>query len=171
MILFFGTGGLESFDVSKTNEFYAVRAKDGTIRNKVTGTCTSGRCEKFYGGVVITSDSIILQRSVDPSITGVPGGCDFGSASVQFLDVNTFAQTENITQVGGTAIAASAGPIYGDANALYFATVSGEVKRIGAPRATMAGEDTANGNMNQMSPGSGSMYDAPFTLMGWRVVL
>src|SRR5690606_32290404 len=82
MILFFGTGGLEAYDPTKVNEFYAVRAKDGVIRNKITGACASGKCEKFYGGVVITTDTVIVQRNVDAEIGGV-GACDYGSTQIQ----------------------------------------------------------------------------------------
>ncbi|MGE0549015.1 MAG: hypothetical protein AB7R00_18230 [Kofleriaceae bacterium] len=169
MILFFGTGGLESYDVTKTNEFYAVRAKNGTIRNKLTGACSGGRCEKFYGGVVITTDAVILQRSTDALIGGV-GSCDYGTSKVQFLNVGTFAQIDVVDEIGGSAIHASAGPLFGDANALYFATVSGQIKQIGEPRAQSAGADTAGGTMNNSTAG-GTGYGGPFTLMGWRVVL
>jgi type IV pilus assembly protein PilY1 len=168
MILFFGTGGLDAYDVSKTNEFYAVRAKDGTIRNKITGTCASGMCEKFYGGVVITTDSVIVQRNVDAVIGG--GSCDFGSTKLQFLDLATFNQIDLVDEIGGSPIASSTGPLFGDANALYFATVSGEIKRIGSPRATTAGGDSASGNMNT-SVSTSSYAQSPFSLVGWRVVL
>ncbi|MDX2088348.1 MAG: hypothetical protein SFX73_10885 [Kofleriaceae bacterium] len=168
LILFFGTGGLEAYDVTKVNEFYAVRAKDGTIRNKLTGTCVAGRCEKFYGGVVISPEVVIIHRSIDPVIGG--GTCDYGSSKVQFLDPTTLAKTEEVTQVGGKGIDAVASPMFGDAGALYFTTVSGEIKRIGQPRATVAGQDTDNGTMQNESSGS-EPGEAPLTLVGWRVVL
>ncbi|MDX2092115.1 MAG: PilC/PilY family type IV pilus protein [Kofleriaceae bacterium] len=169
LVLFFGTGGLESYDDTKQNEFYAVYAKNGTIRHKVTGSCTAGRCEKFYGGVVLATEDVIIQRSTDPLIGG--NSCDFGSSSVQALNANTFNTVFNLTSVDGVPIAASTGPLYGDAGALYFATVSGEIKRVGSPRATSAGQDTASGAIHSMSTGSIGGGANPLTLLGWRVVL
>ncbi len=171
MVLFFGTGGTEGLSPTLVNEFYAVYAQDGTIRNKLTGTCAAGRCEKFYGGVVVTPDTVIVQRSVDPIIGG--GVCDFGSSSVQAYGLNApYTQVFDISSIDGQPIHAVSGPLYGDAGALYFATVSGEIKRIGAPRATVAGADTAAGH----TPGQGASEaatsaSAPFTMIGWRVVL
>lgn len=169
LVLFFGTGGMESFDDTLQNEFYAVYAKNGVIRHKVTGSCTAGLCEKFYGGVVLAADDVIMQRSTDPVIGG--SSCDFGKSSVQSLNANTFATVFNLTSVDGLPIAASTGPLYGDAGALYFATVSGEIKRIGSPRATSAGQDTTSGAIHAMSTGSVGGGANPLTLLGWRVVL
>lgn len=172
MILYFGTGGLSSVSAASINELYAVRLKDGTIRNKVTGTCpTAGHCEKFYGGVVISPDSVIVTRSVDPDV-GNPSACDYGSSRVQFLDSNTFTQTALLSSVAGSTIAATAGPLFGDAGALYFATVSGEIKRIGSPRAATAGADSAAGQTQQSSSTTQDGDTAgPMALIGWRVVL
>lgn len=170
MVLFFGTGGLESQSPSLVNEFYAVYAKNGTIRNKVTGTCTANGCEKFYGGVVVTPEVVILQRSIDP-VVGT-GTCDFGSSRVQAYSLNDpYNQQFDISSIDGVPIHAVSGPLYGDAGALYFATVSGEIKRIGAPRATEAGGDSASGAGNGMGVGESSFINAPFTMLGWRVVL
>jgi type IV pilus assembly protein PilY1 len=174
IVLFFGTGGMEAFDTTLTNEFYAVYAKNGAIRGKVTGNCVTNagvtKCEKFYGGVVVTPDAVILERSYDAVIGG--GTCDFGATHIQSYALNSFAtQVFDITQIAGQAIAAVSGPLYGDAGALYFATVSGEVKRIGQPRASTAGQDTTNGTATGMGAQEVIGTNNPFTLMGWRVVL
>jgi hypothetical protein len=171
IVLFFGTGGLESQSPSLTNEFYAVYAKNGTIRDKLTSTCSANRCEKFYGGVVVTPETVIIQRSVDPVIGG--GSCDFGTSRIQGYTLNSpFAQQYDITQVNGQAMHASSGPLYGDAGALYFATVSGEIKRIGAARAETAGADSAGGTLHGMGASTETGYmNMPFSLLGWRVVL
>ena len=170
MVLFFGTGGLESYDPTKPNAFYAIYAKDGSIRNALAGTCAGGHCEKFYGGVVVTPEQVILQRSVDPALG--TGTCDFGRSRVQAYSLsNPFALQFDVSEINGQQIAASSGPLYGDAGAIYFATVSGEIKRIGEPRAPAAGGDTAAG----IGTGTGAEEtvgsNAAFTLMGWRVVL
>ena len=64
-VLFFGTGGLESYDPTQANEFYAVYADSGQIRTKLSGTCTAAGCEKFYGGVVVSPEQVFLTRAVD----------------------------------------------------------------------------------------------------------
>ncbi len=169
MVLFFGTGGLDSYDPTKQNEMYAVYAKNGAIRNKVTGSCTNGRCEKFYGGVVVTPESVIVQRTVDPVIGA--GSCDFGSSRVQSFALDApYGEQFDVDQIAGSTIKASSGPLYGDGGALYFATISGEIKRIGAPRATTAGADSAAG----LAQGNGTpetTTSSGMVLMGWRVVL
>ena len=170
IVLFFGTGGLASYDPTKPNEFYAIYARDGSIRNKVSGTCTSGRCEKFYGGVVVTPETVIVQRSTDPVIGG--GSCDFGRSSVQGYNLSApYTAVFDIDEIEGNPIHGVAGPLYGDAGALYFATISGEIKRIGEPRAAVAGADTAAGVVNGSGAPETAFTSTPFTLVGWRVVL
>lgn len=169
MVLFFGTGGFEGYDPTKVNEFYAVYAKNGTLRNKVTGSCVGGRCEKFYGGVVVTPDTVIVQRSIDPVIGG--GTCDFGSSHVQAYGLNApYSERFDVDEIDGTPIGASSGPLYGDGGALYFATMSGEIKRLGAPRASTAGADTAAG-LGQGNGTAETTTSSGMVLMGWRVVL
>lgn len=169
MVLFFGTGGLDSYDPTKVNELYAVYAKNGALRNKVTGSCVSGRCEKFYGGVVVTPDSVIVQRSIDPVIGS--GTCDFGTSRVQSYALNApYAPKFDIDDIGGVPIAASSGPLYGDGGALYFATISGEIKRLGQPRATTAGADTAAG-LGQGNATPETTTSSGMVLLGWRNVL
>ena len=96
------------------------------MRNKLVGACAASRCEKFYNGVVVTPSSVIVQRSVDPVIGG--GSCDFGSSKVQAYGLNDpFAQQFDLSSSGGVPYRAVTGPIYGDAGALYFATVAGSI--------------------------------------------
>lgn len=168
LVLFFGTGGLESFASNVQNEFYAVYAKNGAIRNKVTGACTSGRCQKFYGGVVVSTDTVYMVTSTD-AVIGT-GTCDYGSSQVLGYNLNTFNNTLNVSSVSGTSLAASAGPLFGDAGALYFATVSGKVERIGSPIATSAGANSSSTLSNMGASDTGGAASA-FTLLGWREVL
>lgn len=168
LVLFFGTGGLESFATNVQNEFYAVYANTGAIRNKVTGACSSGRCQKFYGGVVVSTDSVYMVTSTD-AVIGT-GTCDYGSSQVLGYNLNTFTNTLNVSSVAGTSLAASSGPLFGDAGALYFATVSGKVERVGSPVATSAGANSSSTLGNMGASDSGGAASA-FTLLGWREVL
>ncbi len=170
MVLFFGTGGLESQSPSLVNEFYAVYAKNGTVRNKLTGSCSSNRCEKFYNGVVVTPTSVIVQRSVDALVGG--GSCDFGSSRVQSYGLEApYSQQFDLTSSGGVPYRAVTGPIYGDAGALYFATVAGTIERVGAPRSAAAGGDTTSGAIHGNGSSETTYVNAPFTLLGWRTLL
>lgn len=170
MVLFFGTGGLESQSPTLVNEFYAVYAKDGHVRNKLTGTCTTNRCEKFYNGVLVTPTAVVVQRSVDPVIGG--GSCDFGSSHVQSYGINEpYSQQFDLTSSNGVPYRAVTGPIYGDAGALYFATVAGSIERVGAPRSAAAGGDTTSGAIHANGSSETTFVNAPFTLLGWRTLL
>ena len=72
--------------------------------------------------------------------------------------------------------AAVMGAIYGDRGAIYFATLAGDVARIGTPAAANAGDDTAagynpgTGSGSGSGTGSGVGSTAAFTLLGWRQV-
>ncbi len=68
------------------------------------------------------------------------------------------------------------GALYGDAGALYFATLSGDVSRIGTPRAANAGDDSNSaspppqfGGVSEGGTGSVGSADA-LALLGWRQV-
>ena len=176
MVLFFGTGGLATYDITKPNEFYAVYANTGAVRSKLAGACASLRCEKFYGGVVVTPDDVIVERTTDPLIGGLT--CDFGTTHVQELGIDAgsgtgFTSVFDISSIGGAPLASVAGPLYGDAGALYFATVSGSVSRIGDARDATAGSAPANNGGMASTGGAGTAPStaAPFTLLGWRAVL
>jgi Tfp pilus tip-associated adhesin PilY1 len=173
MVLFFGTGGLEDYTVANTNEFYAVYADTGAIRSKVVGTCTSGRCEKFYGGVVVTPQQVFLTRTIDPQIG--TSACDNGTSQVQALQLNTGANNAFVSDFKLSLTSAVIGSVYGDAGAIYFATMAGDVARIGTPRAAAAGGDTSAGTGTNMGVSDSSSNSngttTPLTLLGWREVM
>jgi Tfp pilus tip-associated adhesin PilY1 len=79
VVLFFGTGGLESHPVTAANEFYAVYADTGEVRSKLAGGCAGSMCEKFYGGAVVTTQQVIFTRTTDPAIGTTV--CDTGSTT------------------------------------------------------------------------------------------
>ena len=168
VVLYFGTGGLESHPAGSTNEFYAIHADDGSIRSKLTGTCTAGRCEKFYGGILVTSDQVILTRTLDPAI-GTPT-CDVGTTVVQSLALDANASGQFVAGFSRAVASAIMGGVYGDAGALYFATLDGTVSRIGTPRAAQAGGDSAAGTDIPTRAGPGTTAPnphAPLLLRGW----
>lgn len=173
--IFFGTGGLESHTTTAPNEFYAIYADTGEIRSKMTGTCTSNKCEKFYGGAVVTNEQVIFTRTMDPEVG--TASCDLGSTKVTAVALEADANGDFTADFTEDVASAVMGALYGDAGAVYFATLSGDVSRIGTPRAPQAGDDTRStvpiqqygeGNENSTSNTVGSL--APLTLMGWRQV-
>ena len=175
MVLLFGTGGIESVAATAANAFFAVYADSGAIRSKAMGACNNGTCEKFYGGVVVTPQQVLFTRTVDPAIG--TNACDTGSSTISGVDLNPGTGT-NFTSAFNLGVSSAVmGGLYGDAGAIYFATLAGDVARVGTPRAATAGADTAAGRTQGMGVGdqaTGAQQvgtTSGFTLMGWRVVL
>ncbi|MBC7975607.1 MAG: VCBS repeat-containing protein [Myxococcales bacterium] len=175
MVLLFGTGGLESAASTTANAFFAIYADTGVVRSKVLGSCSGGVCEKFYGGVVVTPEQAIFTKTVDPAIG--TNSCDDGSSTVAAVSLNPGTGTNFTSSFNIAVSSAVMGGLYGDAGALYFATIAGDVARIGTPRAANAGGDTLSGQKQGMGagdqPSTGAVVGTTsgFTLMGWRVVL
>jgi hypothetical protein len=177
MMLFFGTGGLESHPVTERNEFYAVYADSGAVRRKSQGECVAGVCEKYYGGVVVTPEQVITTRTLDPKIA--TSACDPGRTVVQSLQLASGPSGDFLDDFAIVINSAVMGALYGDAGAVYFATMAGDVKRIGTPRAPQAGDDSANpgnvpilGTPEPGADGAGVLgFTEPVTFLGWRQVL
>jgi len=176
MVLFFGTGGVESYAATNANAFYAIYADTGAIRSKFMGTCNAaGNCEKFYGGTLVSSTQVIFTRSTDPAVG--TGTCDIGSSTVQAIELDADASKNFVSDFALGVSSSVMSAMYGDAGAIYFATMSGTVARIGTPRAATAGGDSSKGVTQGMGIGDNGTAGnvtgstAPFTLMGWRVVL
>jgi hypothetical protein len=168
VILFFGTGGLESYDPTKQNEFYAVYADTGVIRNKLTGTCTNNKCEKFYGGVAVSAEQVLLTRSTDPTVgTGL---CELGSSEVMGVDLDDLT-----TQLTIATTSSTVSSLFGHAGAIYFTTLGGDMVRVGTPGAADAGGESATGGHGGDGGGDGGDDDGnssmPLGIVGWRQVL
>ena len=163
MVLFFGTGGLESTDPGLMNAFYAVYADTGAIRSTLTGACTGGLCEKFYGGVVVTSEQVILTRTVDPVIG--QNTCDFGSSKIEAYPLN-FDPNNPDPDFSQTINSASISSLYGSAGAVYLTTLSGDIVSVGTPRSPDAGGDTASG----LGGSGGNPESMNMSLLGWRQI-
>jgi len=173
--IFFGTGGLESHATTMPNEFYAVYADTGEIRSKRAGTCSSNKCQKFYGGAVVTTEQVIFTATVDPEIGSA--SCDTGATQVTAVALEADGAGDFATDFIQDVASAVMGALYGDAGAVYFATLSGDVSRVGTPRATNAGEDSTSatpiqqyGDGNENSSTTTVGTTSSLTLMGWRQV-
>ncbi|HEU4726825.1 MAG TPA: FG-GAP-like repeat-containing protein [Kofleriaceae bacterium] len=175
MVLLFGTGGIESVPASSANAFFAVYADTGAVRSRALGACSNGVCEKFYGGVVVTPEQVIFTKTVDPQIG--TNACDSGSSTIAGVDLNPGIGTNFTSSFALAVNSAVMGGLFGDAGAIYFATVSGDVARIGTPRTANPGGDTAAGQQQGMGVGDQATggqtvgTTSGFTLMGWRAVL
>jgi hypothetical protein len=172
MVLLFGTGGLESVPATTQNAFFAIYADNGTLRSKALGTCTNGICEKFYGGVVVTPTQAIFTKTVDPAVG--TASCDNGSSTLAAVDLNAGTGTNFTSNFNLAVNSAVMGGLFGDAGAIYFATLAGDVARVGTPRTSVAGGDTTAGVKQGTGVGDtagGVGTTSSFTLMGWRVVL
>lgn len=142
MTIFFGTGGIESYDTTQANAFYGVYADDGSIRDKIDGACagTGGACEKFYGGIVVTPTQVLVTRAYDPPVA--TSGCDLGSAELVGLDLADLDQ--QFVVASGSSIMSA---LFGDGGGIYATTLEGSVIRVGTP--------------SQGDPGSGSGPPTP----------
>jgi len=175
MVLLFGTGGIENVPSTSANAFFAVYADTGAVRSKVLGTCSGGTCEKFYGGVVVTPQQAIFTKTIDPVIG--TNACDSGSSTISGVELNSGTGTNFTSDFNLGVNSAVMGGLFGDAGAIYFATISGDVARVGTPRTSTAGGDTAAGQKQGMGVGDQATggqtvgTTSAFTLMGWRVVL
>jgi hypothetical protein len=171
LALFFGTGGDEQFDVTKQNAFYAIYADSGAVRSKLLGSCLAGRCDKFYGGVVVTSEQVFMTRAKDPPVGTL--SCDFGNSALVALrvnDANGSFTTDFTTALSSTTQSG----LFGDAGALYLATLSGDIVRVGTPRATSAGGDSNAGNAPGGADGAGAgtnITGDPVSFLGWRQMI
>jgi hypothetical protein len=171
VVLFFGTGGLESYDVTKANVFYAAYADNGAIRSKLLGTCTSNRCQKFYGGIVVTKEQVVLTRATDAPVG--TNACEFGTSDLIGLDIDDHGGGFGVDLIQSIA-SSTMSSLYGDAGAVYLATLKGDIVRVGTPRATVAGGDTASGAIGGVASGNGdgsgssSNTSGAMSLLGWR---
>ncbi len=173
LVLFFGTGGLATQDVAQSNEFYAIYADTGAIRSKLIGNCQNGRCEKFYGGLVVTGDKVIVTRTTDPEIG--TGTCDAGSSTIDVFELNADGNGQFVAEITRIINSAITGSLFGDAGAVYFATEAGSVGRIGRPRTLEAGGDTRSGRLGtgQYSGfGEGRQYgiDGKLMMRSWNLL-
>ena len=136
--IYLGTGGFESFDPSKQNAFIEIDSANGAVRNVIAGTCSAGRCDKFYGGIVVTPSQVFLTRARD-AVAGT-GTCDRGSAQIASVDLN-FA---NITVVASfTSSIQSA--VFGSSDGIYATDLGGEVIRVHAQNIGGGGGGNGNG--------------------------
>jgi hypothetical protein len=168
MVLFFGTGGLESFDPSLPNEFYAIYADTGEVRTKFVGTCTGtpGNCQKFYGGTVVTESQVIVTISSDP-INGA--SCDLGESETKVFSLDDVLTDGNFDEQASSGLNGSAAvsPVFGADNAIYLATLDGSIVRLGTPTQTAPGGVPPQG----VGTGDGYIKGDILAVSGWRQVL
>jgi hypothetical protein len=137
MTLFLGTGGIESYDVTKQNAFYAVYLDTGEIRDSTLGSCSPSThmCEKFYGGAVVSDTQVLVTRSVDPPIA--TSGCNLGSASIVGFGLSSLSSQFVVATT--SSIVSS---LFGANGALYSTTLQGKAVRIGTPTSSDGGSET-----------------------------
>ncbi len=174
MMLFFGTGGVEGLANNLQDGFFAIRAKDGSIRSKMLGTCTgaglAARCEKFYGGVVVTATEVLTTRTIDPVIGS--GACDRGSSTLDVLTLEPgVADDFGTAQPSANLGYATTGALNGAAGAVYIANVAGQIVSVGTTSAGAAGTGAAPSMGSGQNGGSGGgpgVTSNALTVLGWR---
>jgi hypothetical protein len=148
VFIFFGTGGIETFDGAKRNAMFAVNAEDGKVRDALAGACTEDdpiQCQKYYGGIVVTNEQVIYTRSYDP----IPGNeeCTFGDSElVGAMAGDLTASAFDTINLGKATVSA----LSSDKGAVYGTTLGGVAFRAGTPSAFEGGEsgDGDDGSIN-----------------------
>ena len=163
LVLYFGTGGDEAVSPSERNAFYGVYVSSGTVRSVFEGDCAGSplRCEKFYGGSVVTEQQVIFTATVDPN-----GGaaCDLGASRIVLAGINdssgNFDETPQDIQVVSAAIVT---PLFAAANAIYLGTQDGRILQLGDTTAATAGSAPTQG----ATSGGGSQKGLYIAISGW----
>lgn len=188
IMLFFGTGGLETFDTNYHNEFLVVKAKDGSVRSRLIGDCDPSalpplpdkrNCEKFYGGVTTTAEEFVFAGTFDP-LPADPS-CDQGKTIIRTASLDAGAGTiiDDTEGSGGSLraritrnSAAISKSIYARGGAIYLTTQAGEIVRIGTSNAPVAGAETASGVRNRMGRGQGGGVgtEQALSILAWRQI-
>lgn len=137
--IYLGTGGFESFDPSKQNAFIEIDSGNGTVLHTIPGTCSGGRCDKFYGGIVITPSQVFLTRARD-AVAG-SGTCDRGSAQIASVDLN-FAAITTIASFNSSIQSA----VFGSSDGIYATDLGGEVIRVHAQNVGGGGGGSGSGS-------------------------
>ena len=83
-----------------------------------------GTCGVAYGGTVVTPEQVILTRTIDPAVG--TSTCDPGSSKVQAFELDADASNNFVVDFTLSVSSAVMGGLYGDAGAIYFATLSGD---------------------------------------------
>ena len=120
---------------------------------------------------MVTTEQVMFTSTVDPEVgTGV---CDPGASNVRGFRLNADAEGDFVADFDTSIGSSVMGAMYGDAGAVYFATLAGDVVRIGTPRSPEAGGDSAagaGGGMGEGDGGTGGTVGSAMSIMGWRQV-
>ncbi len=178
--LFFGTGGLEQDDPRFPNAFYVLYADTGEVRDFVifdnSDEClinaNSNRCEKVYGGVVVTPRQVVFTTVLDPvfGASVCDGGPDFnaGRTRIRSFLLDDLSGEGLFQEEFGSAIRT---PLSSSGNAIYMFTNQGQAVRLGNPKHREAGDESRAGGS-----GFGKEEDStvgttePMRLLGWRQI-
>lgn len=165
VVLFFGTGGDETFDPTLQNNHFAIYADNGEVREAVFSsvqTCAPN-CTKFYGGPLVTETQVAIAFSVD----GDPGDpCDLGSSQIKVFSLDNASGTPDAQSTVQTA--ASFSGLFGGQGAIYMTLADGRVVQFGTPKqANPSAPDPGQG----VGAGDGYVKGDIIAASGWRQVL
>ena len=114
---------------------------------------------------MVSSEQVIITQSTDPPVG--TGTCEFGSSKVIGLNLSTLEE-----EFSATTSSATVSSLYGDGGAIYFATLAGDIVRLGTPRAENAGDDSVsgagNGTADSNSHDSSTSDDGALRVLGWK---
>ncbi len=161
-MLYFGTGGTDATLDTVQNQFFAVYADNGTIRDSYTPAVGV----KFFGGVSLNnSGQLIFSQGSNLSGNGL---CSSSSGKVVALDANSF--TSQFTFDTSSRITA---PVYAAAGMAYTVTLKGELKASSyvATGSSSGGSPPSGGGSPPPGSSTGSTSSNKSMLVtGWRQV-
>lgn len=162
LVLFFGTGGTEDTPATTQNAFYAVAADDGEIVGSFLGECSGGVCSKFYGGVAVNGNQLIVSQGIDLSGLGL---CAPSAGEISILNAQTLAEEFSVP-VGSKIVA----PVFVQNGELYTVNLQGELVTTQYTGETGTGSGAPGAEPGIGQPENGTTGDVPFDIVSWRQV-
>jgi hypothetical protein len=162
LVLYFGTGGTEDTPVTTQNAFYAIDAGTGAILASFLAECSGGTCAKFYGGVAVNGNQLIVSQGIDLSGLGL---CAPSAGEISILNAQTLAEEFSIP-VGSKIVA----PVFVQRGQFYTVNVRGELvtSAYAGESGTGSGAPSTGSGVGQ--PENGSTGTVPFDIVSWRQV-
>ncbi len=160
VVLFFGTGGTDDTLDTAQNEFYAVYADIGAIRNKFTPVAGV----KFFGGVSVLNAQVIF--STGKNLTGT-GLCATTAGAIQFRNLNTLVLEGEIATASKIVA-----PMYTTGTQIYTVTVKGTIvtSEYKPPGTTSGGASGGGGPDAGVGDADGGSSGSGMSVLGWRQV-
>jgi hypothetical protein len=148
--------------VTTQNGFFAVDAGTGEILGSFLADCVSGSCAKFYGGVAVNGNQLIVSQGIDLSGLGL---CAPSAGEISILNAQTLAEEFSVP-VGSKIVA----PVFVQRGQFYTVNLRGELVTSQYAGVSGSGSGTTPPPATGGQPENGSTGSVPFDIVSWRQV-